>query len=125
MSSSDDTFQTPPPPEPPRDNTPSQRSFFSALFDFRFETYVTPKVVPVLYVLGIVAVALAYISWVITAFSVNAGFGLFVLLIGGPIVSILILTFLKVTLEFYLAIVRLSGDFREWRQEWRNAQQGV
>lgn len=124
MSSPNDAFQTPP-PAPEGNNTPAKRGFFGALFDVRFETYVTPKVVPVLYVLGIIAVAISYITWIITGFNVSTGFGLFVLIIGGPIASILILTFLKVTLEFYLALVRLSGDFREWRQEWRSSQQGV
>lgn len=99
---------------------PAAKNFFAALFDFRFTTYVTPKVVSVLYVLGMVGIALLYVSWVVTASNASAGFGLLVLLVIGPIVAVLLLTFLRVTLEFYLAMVRLSEDFRRWSTEWRD-----
>jgi Domain of unknown function (DUF4282) len=106
-------------PQPePAEPTPSLQAFFAALFDVRFSRYVTPSVVTVLYVLGMVAIALAYISYVILAFNSSIGFGLFTLIVG-VVFALLALVWLRVTLEFYLALVRLSGDFREWRQEWR------
>lgn len=110
-------FAAPPPPSEPA--TPSQKGFFARLFDFKFETYVTPTVVSVLYGLGTVGIALAYITYVVIAFDANAALGVLVLLVVGPLMSLLALIWLRVTLEFYLALVRLSGDFREWREEWR------
>ena len=106
-----------PQPEPAAP-VPTAQSFFASLFDVRFSRYVTPSVVTVLYVLGMVAISLAYISYVILAFNNSIGLGLFTLIVG-LVFALLALVWLRVTLEFYLALVRLSGDFRDWRDEWR------
>lgn len=93
--------------------------FFGRLFDIRFRDYVTPTVISILYVLGMVGIVIAYLGYVVAAFSADAALGVLVLLIIGPLVSLLVLIWMRVTLEFYLALIRLSGDFREWREEWR------
>lgn len=108
-----------PAPTPPPPPATSPKSFFSALFDVRFSTYITPKVVTVLYVLGMIGIVIGYLSYTVFAFNVNAGLGFVTLLILGPLFALLALIWLRVTLEFYLALVRLSGDFKEWREEWR------
>lgn len=105
----------PPPPAPPS-------GFFGRLFDVRFRGFVTPMVVPVLYVLGMIGIGIAYLIYVVGAFSVNASFGVLVLLIIGPIMAMIGLLFLRLTLEFYVALTRLSEDFREWRAEWHRRQ---
>lgn len=111
--------QPPAAPQPePAAQAPSAQSFFSSLFDVRFSRYVTPSVVTVLYVLGMVAIGLTFIVYLITAFSLSTGAGIVTLLIG-PVVALLALVWLRVTLEFYLAVVRLSGEFRDWRTEWQ------
>ncbi len=108
-----------PPPASPQSAVQSPQTFFSRLFDFRFASYVTPTIISVLYVLGMIGIAIAYLFYVVTSFNINVGFGILVLLIIGPLFSLLALIWLRVTLEFYLALVRLSGDFREFREEWR------
>ena len=114
---------TPPEPTSPPQATPSSRpntqTFFNSLFDVRFSQYVTPSVVPVLYVLGMIGIAVGYLSYTIVAFSISSTLGLLTLLILGPLFALLALIWLRVTLEFYLALVRVSGDFRDWREEWR------
>jgi hypothetical protein len=105
----------PPPPQPAQ--TP--QSFFSALLDVRFGSYITPKVVTVLYVLGMIGIVIGYLTFTVIMFNANAAAGFVTLLIIGPLFALLALIWLRVTLEFYLALVRLSGDFKEWREEWR------
>jgi hypothetical protein len=83
--------------------------FFSALFDFSFNEFITPKVVKFVYVLATIALALLWLLLVISAFVKSAGAGLAVLIIGG-IGAILYLALIRMTLEFYLAIVRMSED---------------
>ncbi|AYY13288.1 DUF4282 domain-containing protein [Actinobacteria bacterium YIM 96077] len=107
------------PEQPGSGGSDQQPNFFARLFDFRFNAYVTPTIISVLYVLGMIGIAIGYLSYVVLAFNVNAGFGILVLLILGPLGALLALIWLRVTLEFYLALVRLSGDFRQWRDEWR------
>jgi hypothetical protein len=86
--------------------------FFAALFDFSFNSFVTPKIVKLVYVLATIAVALFYLVFVISAFAKNAGAGVLVLLIGA-VVALVYLAFIRMTLEFYFAIVRMSQDINE------------
>jgi hypothetical protein len=83
--------------------------FFRALFDFSFTEFITPKVVKFVYVLATVALILGWLVFLISGFSQSAGAGIFVL-IGGAIGVILYLALIRMTLEFYLAIVRMSQD---------------
>ena len=93
-------------PGPP----PSGKGFFGALFDFSFEHFVTPMIVKVVYVLAIVALGLAWLVWLVAAFAAdNAGYGIAVLILG-PIALLLYLCLIRMTLEFYLAITRMSQD---------------
>lgn len=95
---------------------PSQRGFLASLFDFGFNSFVTPTIIKVLYMLGVVVIGLAALGWVITDFGVNVVFGLVTLVIIAPIVSVLMIAFLRIALEFYMVIFRMAGDIREIRQ---------
>jgi hypothetical protein len=83
--------------------------FFAALFDFSFSRFVTPMIVKLVYVLATIALGLLYIVFVIGAFSQSAGAGIGVLIVGA-IVALIYLAFIRMTLEFYYAIVRMSQD---------------
>jgi hypothetical protein len=89
-----------------------QGGFFAALFDFSFGSFVTPKIVKLVYVLATIALALFYVVFVIAAFSNSAGAGVLVLLVGA-VVALVYLAFIRMTLEFYFAIVRMSQDINE------------
>ncbi|HET7684367.1 MAG TPA: DUF4282 domain-containing protein [Marmoricola sp.] len=110
----------PPPPDQPAAPPPSPygggpaqstdaAGFFKALFDFSFTTFITPKVVKVVYVLATALLALGWLVFLIGAFADSAGAGIAVLLIG-PVVLLVYLALIRMTLEFYLAIVRMSED---------------
>jgi hypothetical protein len=86
--------------------------FFAALFDFSFNSFVTPKIVKLVYVLATIALALIYLILVISAFTENGGLGIVVLL-GGAVGALVYLAFIRMTLEFYFAIVRMSQDINE------------
>ena len=109
--------QTPPPmgDQPPPSGSagmpgmPSAKGFFGSLFDFTFSSFITPIIVKVVYVLATVALVLGWLLLVGAAFSQSAGAGLGVLVFG-PIAVIIYLAFIRMTLEFYLAIVRMSED---------------
>ena len=123
----DPTRQAPILPPPPPDQPPSYEQarptpygegpaqktdaagFLRALFDFSFSTFITPKVVRFVYVLATALLVLIWLVWLVAAFDSAAGYGLFVLVIG-PIVMLLYLAIIRMTLEFYLAITRMSED---------------
>ncbi len=96
---------------PPQNESPS---FFGALFDFGFNSFATPVVIKVLYILGLVGIGLAYVAIVISGFAQSAVTGL-AALIGGAVVALFYVIFFRVFLEFYYAVVRMSEDIRAMR----------
>ena len=112
------TDGTPPPSDPYGQPTPSPgpvpsgKGFFGALFDFSFEHFVTPMLVKAVYIVAIVALGLGWVFWLLATFSQSAGFGIAVLLLG-PILIFLYLCLIRMTLEFYLAVIRMSQDIHQ------------
>jgi hypothetical protein len=90
------------------------KGFFGALFDFKFEHFITPMIVRVVYILALVGLVLGWLVFLAGSFSQSAGVGLAVLILG-PIGLIFYLAFIRMTLEFYLAIVRMSEDIHHRR----------
>jgi hypothetical protein len=86
-----------------------QKGFFGALFDFKFDHFITPIIVKVVYVLALVGLVIGWLIFLLATFSQSTGGGLAVLVLG-PIAMVIYLAFIRMTLEFYLAIVRLSED---------------
>ena len=93
------------------------KGFFGALFDFGFTSFATAKIVKFVYVLLVIVTGLVYLLYSAFAFQINAGLGVFVLLIVGPIMVVVILAIWRMTLEFYLAIARMSDDIRAIRSD--------
>ena len=91
---------------------PPRKGFFGSLFDFSFEHFVTPMLVKVVYILAIVALGLTWLVFLATSFSQSAGYGLVVLILG-PVAILLYLCLIRMTLEFYIAITRMSQDIHQ------------
>jgi hypothetical protein len=87
----------------------------AALFDFGFNSFATPVVIKVLYILGLAAIGLTYVGFVIASFAESAGYGLLVLVFGA-LVALFYVIFFRVFLEFYYAVVRMSEDIRAMRE---------
>ena len=95
--------------------TQQPAGFFGALFDFGFNHFATPVVIKVLYLLGLVAIAIGYVVLVFGAFaSSGVGYGLLVLVLGA-VGALFYVIFFRVLLEFYYAIVRMAEDIRVLR----------
>ncbi len=86
--------------------------FFAALFDYSFNTFITPMIIKFVYVLVTVGIAIGYLVIAIATFSRSTSVGVLWLLIIGPILAVLSLALARMTLEFYLAVVRVSEDVR-------------
>lgn len=115
------TYDPPPPGSPGQSQYPGgtgapppsrglqAKGFFGALFDFSFDHFVTPSIIRVVYVLGLIGIALTYFMFVIISFQGGAAQGLLTLLFG-LIIAFAYLAFWRVMLEFFLAVVRMSED---------------
>jgi Domain of unknown function (DUF4282) len=87
------------------------QSFSGALFDFGFNTFATPVVIKVLYILSLVGIGLFYVFAVISGFSQGAVTGLIALVVGG-VLALLSLIYTRVILELLYAVVRIAEDVR-------------
>jgi len=110
------SYGTPPPNDPygqpavpPPGGPPPTKGFFGALFDFSFEYFVTPMIVKVVYIIAIIALGTVWLVFLAAGFAQGAGAGLVVLLLG-PVAIVLYLALIRMTLEFYLAVTRMSQD---------------
>ncbi|CAN7258725.1 DUF4282 domain-containing protein [Terrabacter sp. LjRoot27] len=95
-------------PDPAREGA----GFFTALFDFSFTNFVTPILVRFVYLLATVALVASWLIFVFAGFANSVGTGLAALILG-PIFVIIYLAVIRMTLEFYLSVVRMSEDIHK------------
>lgn len=97
------------------------KGFVASLFDFSFRSFVTPKVVKGLYVLGTIWTAL----WAILLFLIglhfgHATFGTVIFLIVAVAVFILLsLGVLRVVLEYFMVLFRINENIQQLRDRDR------
>jgi hypothetical protein len=82
--------------------------FFRNLFDLEFRQLLTPRMLPVIYAFAILAVGLSVLTYVFTGFLLSAGEGILRLLLIGPLAFLMLVTLVRVALEFCLAVFRIA-----------------
>ncbi len=92
------------------------KGFLGALFDFSFTSFVTPKVVKVLYILIVVVVGLSAVGFALSVLAANVGLGLIVLLVVAPLYFLVVTALYRITLEFFMVIFRMAQDIRAIRE---------
>ena len=107
--------QSPPPQAPPAQAPPAEmrtatQGFINSLFDFSFTSFVTPKVIKVLYALIMIGVGLGVLFAVILAFRLNAALGAITLLILGPVYFLVTMAFYRLVLEFFMVTFRIYEE---------------
>ena len=91
------------------------KSFFSSLFDYSFSSFITPRIIKVLYVLATIVISLWTLFLIVAAFNVSGGAGGGMLLIGGPLFFLLSMIYARVLLELVIAFFRINGNVQEIR----------
>lgn len=83
----------------------------SSLLDFSFTSFVTTKLIKLLYALGMLLGGLSAIGGILGAFADSFGRGV-VALILGPILFLLYAMYLRVVLEVLAVVFRIAEDVR-------------
>ncbi len=83
------------------------------LFDLSFTRFVAPSVARIVYIVLVVVVALSYLIAVIAAFRTGLAYGLFVLVIIGPLFAVFYLVLARVGLESLIATIRTAENTAE------------
>jgi len=109
-----------PPAAPVPDSAPGEatgsKGFLGALFDFGFTSFVTPKVIKVLYMLIMIGTVASALLFTVMAFKVSTVFGLLTLIIGDPLFILIVMAIYRIILEFFVVVFRVAEDVRALRE---------
>ena len=89
------------------------KGFFGALFDSSFGTFVTPKLIRLLYFLVVTAVELGILLWGLSglvAFLRDRSLASLGVLVSAPIAAVLGLIFVRIWMETMIVIFRIAED---------------
>ena len=104
-----------PPPGSGPSGAPAQTSFFSALFDYSFNSFATPGLIRILYIIGTVLIGLTWLGYVVLGFFTGQPVLGIIALLFGAVFALFAIALLRVSLEFYYAVVRMSEDIHNRR----------
>jgi len=90
--------------------------FLGSLFDYSFSSFITSKIIKVLYVLTTIVVALWAFLLILVAFNASSGAGMLTLLVIGPLLFLIAMIYARVGLELLMVIFRIHEDVRELNQ---------
>jgi Domain of unknown function (DUF4282) len=96
------------------------KSFLSALFDFSFTSFVTTKIIKVVYVLILILASLYALGFTIYMFHLGAAAGLFTLIVGDPLFIVIVMAFWRLVLESFIVVFRIAEDTRAIRERGEN-----
>lgn len=86
------------------------KGFFGSLFDFSFQSFITGRLIRVLYVLALIGLALWTLGWLVGALASQDGTLIFLGLIGAPLAFLFGLIYVRVLLELIIVIFRIGDD---------------
>lgn len=92
------------------------KGFFTSLFDYSFSSYITPRIIKILYVLATVLVALWTLAIILVAFQASSTLGILTLLIVGPLYFVIAMIWVRVGLEVLSAFFNIHYDVQEIKQ---------
>lgn len=87
--------------------------YWRELFNFRFDKYMIVQVIPGVYGLALVGLAVALIYLSVEAFLNSPWLGLFYLLIASPLTFLLAASVLRALLEFYIVVFKIAENVDE------------
>ncbi len=112
----------PPPPSPygaqsqygapPPARRSQKRSFWSRLFDFSFEEFITPTIIKVLFIVAMVVIGLTVLGMIVAGFYSFGALGI-MWLVGALIWGFVALLFARVWLELVVIFFRIRDNTEE------------
>ena len=87
-----------------------ERGFFARLFDFSFESFITPTIIKALFIIYLVMVAFIAIAMVIVGFTQSTLVGIIALIIGVPIFGFIYILVGRVWLELVIIFFRIHEN---------------
>lgn len=95
----------------------SYKGFFPTLFDLSLNSFLAPKVVRVLYIIGLVLICIGTLAWAVILAATGGGTGIAVGLLVVPLFGLLYLLILRIQAEFVIVSFRTYEQLRALRAE--------
>jgi Domain of unknown function (DUF4282) len=86
------------------------QGFFASLFDYSFSSFITGRIIKVLYVLTTIIVALWTLFFILVAFRESSAFGILTVVVFGPLFFVFTMIYVRVVLELIMVIFRIHED---------------
>jgi Domain of unknown function (DUF4282) len=83
-------------------------SFLGALFDFSFSEFVTPKMIRILYGIGLVLAVIGALAFIVGGFHRSTGIGVLFLILS-PLIFLLYTIAVRIYLEILIVLFRIAG----------------
>lgn len=90
-----------------------EKGFFASLFDFSFSSFVTPKLIKVLFILLLVVLGFFYLIFGISLASQDSNLGVLWFLVLGPLMIFIYSLIYRVLLELIMVIFRIYENSRD------------
>jgi hypothetical protein len=88
------------------------RGFFQSLFDYSFSSFITARLIKVLYILSTILVGIYTLALVVILFNASSIAGVFGLIVVAPLFFVLAMIYVRVFLELLIVIFRIHEDVR-------------
>jgi hypothetical protein len=98
-----------------RPSAPHGKGFIASLFDFGFTSFVTPRLIKVLYALAVFWTMLVALILTLIGFKINAGAGWSMLILVVPVYVLLSLAGTRVFLELLMGLHRMNDNIQAIR----------
>jgi hypothetical protein len=98
----------------------ASKGFVASLFDFSFNSFVTPKIIKALYVLATVWTVILALFFLRLGFKGGAESGIITLIVVVPIFVLLTLGFCRMLLEFFMVAYRIHDELKAIRERSDN-----
>jgi hypothetical protein len=98
-------------PLDPAESTRRAKGFLASLFDFSFVSFITPKLIRLLYLLGLLAGVVISIAAITAAFNVTSALGVLTLFLS-PLIFLVTLAYTRVALELVAIAFRMEEHLR-------------
>jgi len=87
-----------------------QPSVLGSLFDFSFSSFLSTRLVKLLYALSMVGIAFIALSLVVVGFQAGAGTGILTLLVVVPIATLIMLAYARILMELMIVLFRIAEN---------------
>jgi hypothetical protein len=90
-----------------------EHGFFRSLFDLSFTSFITTKIIRLVYVVALVIVAVSALILVVVAFREDTVYGVLALLIVAPLGALIYIVLTRLWLEIVIQVFRITELLRD------------